>query len=125
MKKFICVFMILVFMTGCAGKSGTPEAVGEEITEEAASFTADDIDKVLQGKWSLGTAGSFFFADGKVSLTSGGTTMNGDYSIDMEAGNVDCVFPTSDGKATIHIPFVFDGTELTMTNNQGAKLSKE
>lgn len=92
---------------------------------DASDVNADDVDAALQGTWVLQGSNYFTFDNGSLSILSGGTTMNGTYTVNTADGNIDGALTASNGTVNIHMPFTFENGTLTLYNNGGEALVKQ
>lgn len=97
--------------------------------EAAAAATADQVETLLQGTWSItssaGGSGSFTFDQGTLTVVGGGSQMNGTYTVDAQGQKIDATLQASDGSVAIELPFQCDGTSLQLFNTAGESLVKE
>ncbi len=94
--------------------------------KDVASVTEAEVDKALQGVWTI-KGGTFSFMDGDVSIyaSESGQTLNGTYTINLKDSTVDAKLTASNGIVTIHCPFIYENGKLTLKNNQGEDLVKQ
>lgn len=91
----------------------------------AADMSADEVEEALQGTWALQNSNFFTFEDGKISIVTGGTTMNGTYKVNTDSCNIDAELVASNGNVTIHMPYGMEGDTFTVYNNQNEALVKQ
>ncbi|MBQ1383267.1 MAG: hypothetical protein IIY73_05085 [Solobacterium sp.] len=135
MKKLMKLMLaagIAVSLAACSGSSDTPKDTDnerEEITEveevEEVVVTAEDVEKALQGTWDMPDgSGTLAFDNGTFAVLTGGQTLNGEYTIDMEEMVIAGRIKTSDGTLSIKTPFVYEEGTLKIFNNKNVELIK-
>ena len=94
---------------------------------EAQGYTVTDIDTALQGVWMLdGSEESYFvFINGKfLTLVDGSSGIAGTYEINLAESTIDVLIQATDGKASLHLPFSFDNSEISLMNNENKPFTK-
>lgn len=108
----------------------------EEMSAEAAitdsesdSFpaTAEDVDALLQGMWTLQGTNVFTFEGGSFTTSQNGeTVMSGTYSVDVDAQEIKLAITSSDGKTVnAGLPYSVENQELTIYNDAGIAMVKQ
>lgn len=103
------------------------DAVGSTGEKAAEALSAEEVDALLQGTWVLesGNTGYFIFDNGSISLVSGGTTMDGTYTVNTESGNIDASVMGTDGKVNFHLPYKIADGAVQVFNNNGVAMTKQ
>ena len=98
--------------------------VSDEKQEDQNAVSEDEIKDALQGTWLLESSNAtFVFSDEKVSINDG--ELEGTYTINKDEGNVECTIDATDGQVLIKLPFSYDGSTLTLSNNKNEELKKQ
>ena len=65
----------------------------------------------------------FSFENGAATVSQNGVEiLSGEYTVNNDTSEIDCVYHASDGDTKIHLPFKVEGGELHLYNNQGEEL---
>ena len=84
---------------------------------------AETVKSALQGTWvHEASGGTFSFTGDNVSVNNG--DLKGTFTVDLDAGVIECTVNASDGKLRIKLPFEYKNNALTLENNRGERLKK-
>ena len=99
---------------------------GGESKGSGDSAEAADIDPMLQGDWVLEETNTFHFDNGAVSFSAdGGKEFSGEYTINQDTSEIDCVVHDSGQDTKFHLPYeIKDGT-LHLYNNHGSEMIRQ
>lgn len=97
--------------------------------EEANAEEAEEIAALLEGKWHAEGdtgEGDFAFDNGSlVVVTSDGSMLSGTYTVNIVDSTIDFILNTTDGSVKGHLPYTYDGSELTLYNNRNTPFVKQ
>lgn len=107
------------------GGDGKASESKEETKE--ASYTAEDIEKALNGTWLTpsNTNAETSFDNGSLVISDGNNMLSGTYEIDVDKSQIIGHIEASDGTLKITIPFEYKDGNLTVYNNAGDALIKK
>ncbi len=95
---------------------------------EADAAKAEEIGALLEGKWHVEgdtKDGDFAFDNGSlVVVGSNGSTLSGTYTVNIGDSTIDFILNTANGSAKGHLPYTYDGSELTLYNNHNVPFVK-
>ena len=108
----------------------------EEVTTEAAATdngsdssiaTAEEVDTLLQGMWTLQDTNIFTFEGGSFTASQNGeTVMSGTYSVDTDTKEIKLAIASSDGKTVnAGLPYSVENQVLTIYNDAGIAMVKQ
>ncbi len=125
--KFALTFGIAVSMTACSSGSADAGTEAEDTpVEEKTEITEADIEAALAGTWDMPDgSGSLAFDNGTIVVMTGGQTLTGTYTINLEESNIHGSFKMSDGTVGMTTPFTFDDGVLTIYNNNNVAFIKK
>ena len=139
MRKLMEVMLtagMLFSLSSCSSaKPQEAEKKEEETAETAAheetpaaeepAISAEDVEAALQGTWDMPDgSGSMAYDSGSFAVISGGQTLNGEYTIDMDEMVIAGRIKTSNGTLAIKTPFVYEDGTLKIFNNKEVELVK-
>lgn len=104
----------------------TAEPAAEGSSEnDAEELSAEQIDALLQGTWTLQGANEFTFENGKLSIVSSGKTIGGTYQVNTETKQIDGDLIGTDGIVHSHIDYKLENGALVLYNKTGEAFVKQ
>lgn len=96
---------------GAASNSSSGESDGD--------VSVSDIDSMLQGDWSLPENGMFHFENGETYITNGTDTYSGEYTINTDTSEIECILHADDSDLKVRLPYELKDGSLIVYNNRG------
>lgn len=119
-------------MTATSDTTDTTEEAATEVTtadtaSDSSTATAEEVDTLLQGIWTLQDTNVFTFESGSFTTSQNGeTVMSGTYSVDVDAQEIKLAIASSDGKTVnAGLPYSVENKELTIYNDAGIAMVKQ
>lgn len=122
-KKWMA-FLLGGMMLAVNGPNVTPVAFA---AESEMNVSADEVEKLLQGIWTLQDINIFNFSNGSFTVTKNGElTLSGTYHVDTDAQEIKLVMPATDNQAVqAGLPYSIEDGTLMLYNDDGIAMVKQ
>ncbi len=87
--------------------------------ESSGEVSVSDIDAMLQGNWGLPENGMFHFENGETYITNGTDTYSGEYTINTDTSEIECILHADDSDLKVLLPYELKDGNLIVYNNRG------